>query len=347
MSTNKSDGTRKREEAGAFARLAATKYKKMYNGEWHPVRTIRRDKETGDVRHGQYTWADHRLLTSPASRALRSHASQVVLIAIVGKYGKQTEDGFKGDFQRGITFTPTDVFEFGISDGTATEALRKLVAFGFVVMTQRGRKAERGRRARSNQYRLSDAWRASLNTTNDPDIDLANLPVMDDPRHLPKLMELVGEMGDDCIWCQNEASAVKEEFLEREVLDKTRAGQKQPRAGQSLTHSGSNPGPLRSSGEATGEGGTGEVSTGEARYPRDHPDHDRSVNSLPSGLASGHIDPVAADEEAIETIGRNQQRDAQIRAEGLTPIAENLDEAVEALPIPPQRADSESEAPGQ
>ena len=202
-------------EAEVFARLDSTRYKKRHNAEWHPARTIRRDKETNDVRHGQYLWIDYRLLTSPASNAL-TPAHKLALVAFVGKYGKQTEDGMRGDFQNGVVFTPADVVEFGISKSAAKTAIRTLELFGFIVKIRRGQKAEIGARAKSNTFRLSDAWKATLIAMGDSDIDQANLPVMDDPRTLPDLMHLVREMGDGCIWNQYREVATKQAFLDRE-----------------------------------------------------------------------------------------------------------------------------------
>ena len=223
-------------EAEVFARLDSTRYKKRHNAEWHPARTIRRDKDTNDVRHGQYIWIDYRLLTSPASNAL-TPAHKLALVAFVGKYGKQTEDGMRGDFKCGVVFTPADITKFGISKSTAKTAINAMERFGFIVKIRRGQKAERGARAKSNTFRLSDAWKATLIVTADAYIDQANLPIMDDPRKLPDLTRLVGEMGDGCIWNRYEEVATKQTFLER--------GYKIDPGGSRTTPTGTNPNPLQ------------------------------------------------------------------------------------------------------
>ena len=64
-------------------------------------------------------------------------------------------------------------------------------------------------------YRLSDAWKATLSTTDDADINHANLPMMDDPRCLPDLMHLVTDIGDGCVWNRYEEVATKRAFLAR------------------------------------------------------------------------------------------------------------------------------------
>ena len=66
--------------------------------------------------------------------------------------------------------------------------------------------------------------------TGDAYIDQANLPIMDDPRKLPDLMNLVREMGDDCIWSRYTEVATKQPFLE---------------CGYKFNPSGSNPNPLQ------------------------------------------------------------------------------------------------------
>lgn len=342
--------SRRADDSEFYKALEKTKYKKLHNGEFHPARTVRLDDETNDVKHGQFLWRDHRLATSPACCNL-SHGAKLALEAFIGKHDKQTRDGLYGDFQRGVTFTPSDLHDFGISRSTAKTCFPILVKWGLLILVERGHMASKGRRQKSSKYRLSDAWKATLAPTRHPDADRANLPMMDDPRSLPEVMELVHELEEDCIWGRFGQYAVDNHFTEipsttpknqpTRVENSTAVGQNSAR-GRSKSD------PPWSSGEVTGEGGTGDVSNGEALNPRDKQVGEEYADRSPSGLASGHIDPVAAEEEkAIETIRRNQQRDAQIRAEDLTPIAENLDEAVDALPIPPQRADSESEAPGQ
>ena len=179
-----------------------------------PARTVRRDTVTTAVRHGQYIWIDYRLLTSPASNAL-TPAHKVALVAFVGKYGKQTEDGLRGDFQSGVVFTPTDIAEFGISRSTAKTAINAMEQFGFIVKIRRGQKAEKGARAKSNMFRLSDAWRATLIATGDADIDETNLPILDAPRTLPALIQLISEMGDDCIWNRYTEVSPKQTFVAR------------------------------------------------------------------------------------------------------------------------------------
>jgi len=201
-----------------------------------PEGTMRRDKDTNDVKHGQYVWVDYRLLTSPASNAL-TPAHKVALVAFVGKYGKQTEDGMRGDFQSGVIFTPADICEVGISKSAAKTAINAMDRFGFIVKIRRGQKAERGVRAKSNTFRLSDAWKATLIATADADVDETNLPIMDDPRTLPDLIHLIREMGDDCIWNRYTEVATKQTFLER--------GYKINPGGSRTTPTGANPNPLQ------------------------------------------------------------------------------------------------------
>lgn len=120
----------------------------------HPVRTLRMDQETYQIKRGQYIWLDCRFFESPAFRGLPSAAQREIVIAFIGKWGRQTLDG---KHRKAVTFGPKDIKCLGYSENTLRLAMRNAQGAGILLCV------ERGGGANTAKYVLTDQWKQTLN----------------------------------------------------------------------------------------------------------------------------------------------------------------------------------------
>lgn len=186
-------------------------YPQYLNSNVYSPAKTRRYAKGGDTDFAPFLSLDSGLVRSPAFHQL-TPKGQILLIAMLEKYLRHTQGGKWSGFRNSVPFTHNHAKDLGVGKSSYWDNIGRIQDLGFIQWTDAGRMASKGKRNKMGMLRLADAWKATLSSVDNEVVDKDNLPRMDDPRRYPKVMELCGALGEECIWGQHNAYAIKKYF---------------------------------------------------------------------------------------------------------------------------------------